>query len=383
MKKIGLVTYYGDNFGACMQAYALQTSLKKIGGNCEIVACPEGIPHVKGKRSKFSMLKNAIKALFEGNFVKHYKTRECVLRTNKNIHNKCEEFRQNYLNIIQNGNESWEDFYVNIPEYDIFVCGSDQIWNPTFYGCCHPIYYLDFVPNEKKRVAYAPSIGIKNIEECYQKDLKKFVEKFDSVSVREFNSISQLQSICDKEIEWVLDPTLLLRKDEYDIFFSRISIPQEPYIFCYLFGDKDDTEDIKNRVKDILGFKVVSIPFVSREILSSDEKFDDAGPIEFINLIKNAAFVLTDSFHATAFSINFQVPFISLLRQKDSDRNEMSSRLYSLLNKLHLEERLVKNIADIPQELLNVDFSKSNKLLEQYRKDSISFLERGVRLYEK
>ena len=124
---------------------------------------------------------------------------------------------------------------------------------------------------------------------------------------------------------------------------------------------------------------VVSVPFAAREILSKDKKLNNIGPTDFINLIKNAAFVLTDSFHATAFSINFQVPFVSLLRQEITEKNEMSSRLYSILAKLKLEHRLVKDERSIPRELLNLNFSESELLLNKYRFESIDFLKEALK----
>lgn len=379
MQKIGLVTYYGDNFGACMQAYALQTVLCELKGNCEIIACPEGSPDSFQSHSQGHLIKNALKALLNGKFFSRYKTRKFVLQTNKNIHNRCESFRLQYLNIIHNGNHTWGDFYINIPNYDAYVCGSDQIWNPTFYGQCHPIYYLNFVSSGKRKVAYAPSIGIKNIEDKHKDTLMEYLSTFDAVSVRESNAIGLLQPFCKKTIHWVLDPTLLISKEKYDTLNYDIDIPKEPYVFCYLFGEKKDTAQIKKKIVKRLGLKVVSVPFVAREILSKDKKLNNIGPTDFINLIKNAAFVLTDSFHATAFSINFQVPFVSLLRQEITEKNEMSSRLYSILAKLKLEHRLVKDERSIPRELLNLNFSESELLLNKYRFESIDFLKEALK----
>ena len=113
--------------------------------------------------------------------------------------------------------------------------------------------------------------------------------------------------------------------------------------------------------------------------MSSDQKLNDVGPADFINLIKNAAFVITDSFHATAFSINFHVPFISLLRQELTERNEMSSRIYSILKQLQLDFRLVKNVEDIPERLMEMDFGTSEELLNIYREQSLCFLMEGLK----
>ena len=378
MSKIGLITYYGDNFGACMQAYALQTVLTRISGDCEIIACPEGVPNVENKHNKIRFIKNALKALFTGKFVSRYRTRKFVLKANKNINIRCTDFRGKYLKLAKNGFQSWEDFYKGTLDYNTYVCGSDQIWNPTFYGQCHPIYYLDFVPDNKVKVAYAPSVGIKNIDDKYKEQLRKYLSSFNAISVRETNAIDLLQPYYDKEIQWVLDPTLLLDEKDYNKLSFDVDIPKKPYIFCYLFGQKKNTAKIKKIISKRLGLPVVSIPFVDREILSSDIKLDDVGPVDFINLIKNATCVITDSFHATAFSINFKVPFVSLLRQDLTDKAEMSSRIYSILKQMHLEHRLIKDIEDIPKNILSINFNESAELLSGYRKKSIDFLKKGL-----
>lgn len=379
MAKIGLVTYYGDNFGACMQAYALQTVLQKLEGNCEIIACPEGVPGKVEPKRKSKLIMNAVKALFKGELFSRYKTRKFVLEANKNTNRRCEAFRDRYLKIKKNGYQVWEEFYNQPLDYDVYVCGSDQIWNPTFYGQCHPIYYLDFVSNDKVKIAYAPSLGIKNIEEKDQSDLRKYLSTFDAISVREINAVDILQPFCAQKVHWVLDPTLLLCEKDYEVLSFDIQLPAKPYIFCYLFGEKENTNQIKREVSKRLGLPIVSIPFVSREILSSDQKLNDVGPADFINLIKNAAFVITDSFHATAFSINFHVPFISLLRQELTERNEMSSRIYSILKQLQLDFRLVKNVEDIPERLMEMDFGTSEELLNIYREQSLCFLMEGLK----
>lgn len=376
-KKIGLVTYYGDNYGACLQAYALQSSINNLGYICSIVEYKAIFSKCKNK----NIISKFIKIL-KDNDVKHiisrYKTSKYITEANQSRHALCEKFRDSNLQIAHNKCLSDEDFYLIPLDFDAYVCGSDQIWNPTFYGKCHPIYYLDFVPIGKKRIAYAPSVGISDIDVKYEDDLKKYLNKFDNISVREINSVDLLSKYTTKKIEWVLDPTLLLKVEDYMKLECDIIAPQKPYIFCYLFGIDENTNNIKRKIKSITNMDIVSIPFVKREILSDDIKIMDAGPTEFIHLIKNASLVLTDSFHATVFSINFKIPFVSLLRQKENEKNEMSSRIKSILKKLNLENRLIKDIDSIPSDLMNINFSETERKLEKYRKESIRYLKEAL-----
>lgn len=376
-KSVGLVTYYGDNYGACLQAYALQSSINQLGYICSIVEYTSIFSQGK-KKNILSKLIEILKCNDMKQIMNRYKTSKYITEANEHRHALCEKFRQANLKIAHNKCVSDEDFYLTPPEFDAYVCGSDQIWNPTFYGKCHPIYYLDFVPKGKKRIAYAPSIGVSYIDEKYVDELTKYLNKFDNISVREISSVKLLSQFTSKKTEWVLDPTLLLKEQDYIKLECNISISNKPYIFCYLFGVEDNIDAIKREIKSITKMPVISVPFVKREILSDDIKIMDAGPSEFVHLIKNAALVLTDSFHATAFSINFKVPFVSLLRQKENEKNEMSSRIKSILGQLNLENRLVKDIDGIPENLLNMDFDDAEIKLEQYRKNSIRYLQEAL-----
>lgn len=375
MNKVGLVTYYGDNYGACLQAYALQTSIKNLGYECAVI---EYNITYDNRSNKKSFVKKLIDVLKTGNPINRYKTRQFVLKSNVERHKDFESFRKENLIFSNNGYTRVDEFYNAPPQFDLYLCGSDQIWNPSFYGRCNPIYYLDFVPDNKKRVSYAPSVGVTEIEDSYEDNLSKYLNKFNYISVREDSSVELLKKYTDKEIKWVLDPTLLLNFENYKVLKNKVKIPAEPYIFCYLFGTESNIKVIKDKITKELNMKVVSIPFVSREILSDDIKLSSAGPEDFVHLIKNAALVVTDSFHATAFSINFKTPFVSLFRQKETEKNEMSSRLKSILKKMHLENRLIRNVEELPEDLLNMDFTESKKLLNQYRKESTEFLKTAL-----
>ena len=149
----------------------------------------------------------------------------------------------------------------------------------------------------------------------------------------------------------------------------------EPYIFCYLFGEREYVAEIKKKVTEMTGLKVVCIPFVPRELDSNDEKIFDAGPAEFISLIKNASLVLTDSFHATAFSINLETPFISLCRFDKNDKKSMNDRLVTILNLVDLSDRLVDVDDMISADFLyDIDFVKAQDLLEKKRRIDRQFL---------
>ena len=255
----------------------------------------------------------------------------------------------------------------------MYLCGSDQIWNPNLY-CDNGFYFAEFAPDKAVKISYASSVGVSSVNKKQAEFMAPLLNGLDVISTREQKGADIINSISKKTATVVLDPTLLLDGDAW----SQISKPRmidEPYVFCYLFGELEYATEMKKRVKEITGMKVVSIPFVPRELNSDDEKIFEAGPLEFISLIKNASLVLTDSFHATAFSINLKTPFISLCRFNKNDKKSMNDRLVTILNLVGLSGRLIYEGDTISDDFLyDIDFEKAHILLEQKRAEDRQFL---------
>ena len=287
--------------------------------------------------------------------------------------NKFADFRKEYLRIKNTKYKSYSEYMENPPLYDIYLCGSDQIWNPNLY-CENGFYFAGFAPDSALKLSYASSVGVSVVNKKQADFMAPLLNRFDVISTREQKGADIINLISDKTATVVLDPTLLLNSDDWSLVASARMF-DEPYVFCYLFGERDYVEKVKKIVKDITGMKVVCIPFVPRELDSDDEKLFDAGPAEFISLIKHASLVLTDSFHATAFSINLKTPFISLCRFDKSDRKSMNDRLVTLLNMVDLSDRLVDANDKISNDhIYDVDFEKAHKLLDEKRQRDYKFL---------
>ena len=373
MKKVGLITYYGDNYGGVLQAYALQRLVKEQHFECELIS-----NEFLGRKSRVQKLKNKMSNLLSA--VKHptdYRAKREVYHqyaSDRKIKAaKFEAFRKAHLNIQNTGYDSYRQYVDNPPQYDIYLCGSDQIWNPNLY-CDKGFYFAGFAPENALKIAYASSIGVSSVTKKQAAFMAPLLNRLDVVSTREQKGADIINAISDKQARVVLDPTLLLNADDW----SEVAAPrlfEEPYIFCYLFGERDYIETVKKTVKELTGMKFVCIPFVPRELDSDDEKIFDAGPAEFISLIRNASLVLTDSFHATAFSINLKTPFISLCRFNKSDKKGMNDRLVTILNTVGLSDRLVDADDAVTAEFLyDIDFEKACSLLDEKRQTDRRFL---------
>lgn len=376
MKKVGLVTYYGDNYGGCLQAYALQQMIRRHDVDCEIIEYNILTNSVISKfRRRLGYLIHPIKRFREHRIMRQSRPFQAMR------HRKFEEFRKNYLKIAVNGNKSGQDFYVNPPQYDAYWCGSDQIWNPCLTNSVNPVYFLDFVPEGKARIAYAPSVAVSEVPAAFQAEMAGYLEKFTLISVREIQSVETIGKFSNVKVTPVLDPTLMLTAEDWKALLPANRTHSEPYIFCYLFGDMPYIRRVKEHIREVTGYKLVSFPYNTREMVSDDILVYDAGPLDFVEAIRNAAFVITDSFHATAFCCNFNVPFYSLLRVDPKDPHSMHSRLFSLLNILGCPERIVTpGQPEIDDKLMDCDFTRVNAKLREWRERSSQYIEKAMEL---
>lgn len=373
MKKVALSTCYIHNYGACLQAFALQQFLKKLNIESEIIPF---IP--KSNKIKDNFFKRKFKSLQMGglrNVVKSF-----IIRSNAKNNIKrgkyFDTFIEQKLVFNNNINPLVELYKQKIDEYDAYICGSDQIWNPLIYGDKNqPEYFLDYAPEGKKRIAYVPSIGVSKLPDSCKDEMKQLLLKMTHISIREADGAKIINELTGKNVPVLLDPTLLLTAEEWSGFVANYLI-EKPYILCYLFGDLPYINKFVQYLKKETGYKIVTMPYHPREMVGNKKVVWDAGPLEFVGLIKNAALVCTDSFHATAFSINQKTPFYSLARFNSNDKNSQNSRIYNILSKFNLQDRLITPNQNFPgkTDFSKIDFSKIEKILNEERKKSFNYL---------
>lgn len=376
-KKVGLVTCFLNNYGACLQAYALENVIDGLGYNCFIINYypPEGyIKPSYGIKKLIMQCFSIMPSLF---VPKRYKDYYCSGRYE--FDRQFDRFRNKYLRFDSKHIHDEKSILQNPSKMDTYVCGSDQIWNPTFYGGNNKIYLLKFVPDGKKRIAYAPSIGINKIPEQYEKDFINLINRYSTISVREDAGAKIVKELTGRDCRVVLDPTLLISRSNWIKLIKPPKITK-PYIFLYLFGTRDFIGEFIEHIKNIADIPIVAIPFTEREKANDFKKLYSAGPLDFVSLIANASLVITDSFHATAFSINLNIPFYALLRDEENNPEGMNSRIHSILHLTGLNNRLIFNKSNFPKDLnSDMDFSDSNNRLNKKRKEDIDFLREALK----
>lgn len=348
------------NYGASLQEYALLKYLESLGHEAKTI-------HYKPDylSSHFNLWKVANPKMKKNIILKWcyllYKlpTRLISLKRKKSF----DEFSEKYIKKTSLKYESNDDLLKNLPEADIYICGSDQIWNSFFQNGKDPAFYLNFVPEDKVKVSYAASFAIDSIEENLKAFVKKNVESIDFVSVRETSAVDILSDLGIECVQ-VLDPVFLLPVAHWDSF----DIPsfKENYIFVYDFDTNQEIRHLALKIKKEKGYKIYT---VNSNIKYADHNFNLEGPEVYLALVKNAKKILTNSFHAVAFSLIFKKNFLVF------NRNEkINTRMQDLLGLLNLSEFMVceKGVVsnnDVNYEkvapLLGKNILKSKKFLKK------------------
>ncbi len=373
--KIGILTLVPyDNYGGILQGYALQTILQRNGHDVHILRTK-----LYNYRPKRTIIKDTIKWLIKYYLLKR-KDVPCI-----NIYKylpyrvqKIQPFINKWINFTRTFRNSHDIYNFIIKEkYEGFVVGSDQVWRP----CLSPDLYhmfLDFLPStdKRKRVAYAASFGVDNNEfsNSQIKICKHLLQRFDAISVRERSGINLCKKLFDVEAVNVLDPTMLLDKEDYlSLIKNYIPINPNIQLMQYVFFFNNDENNIISKISQLLGIEPTNLMtkrFLHQVYEKNQLKDSVFCPVEeWIYAYSHSKFVITDSFHGTVFCIIFNVPFIVV-------SPVASTRFQSLLSTFGLEHRLVMKSEEVTSNLINekINWNAINKKREELKEQSINFL---------
>lgn len=365
MKKIGLMTWFSyDNYGSVLQAYALNEVISSKNNEVKII-------NYEPRNRKKTIFDLSFKYYINQLLEKISWKKNGYIK--KNIEDKYSIFRKKYFTLTDKC-DGYTDLKKVSENFDCVVCGSDQIWSPLAYD---ENYYLSFAESTKK-IAYAPSFGVNQIKnKQLLARIIKIVNEFDTLSVREVVGRDILAQCNNKNIEVVLDPTLLLDSNDWKQKME-IRTNSKKYIFCYFLGKNIKYFKIAEKIAKKLNMELYVVPINKQSLNKKYNVLENCGPKEFVEYIYNASLVLTDSYHGMLFSLNFNKPFIIFKRFKDKKNSSQNSRIYNIIKKFKLENCLYNNsLKNIPNEK-NMDFAYINKILKEERKKSISYLENSI-----
>lgn len=350
MGKIGVVTLFGYvNYGNKLQNYAVQRIFEKAGYAVETIVCIDNwwyepcarIYHL-GKAllgDKIAARKNKLRM-----FTKEYLPVRFIYSKNKHISESIAR------------------------EYSFFVVGSDQVWNPEIDLSLWN-YFLQFA-SKNQRICLSPSIATENIPVEKYNLFKEGMSGFQHLSCREEKGAELIYEMTGKKCEWLLDPTLYITKDEWQKFEEPISIAKK-YVLCFFLGNiSDGAKTSINQYAEINSLEVINLNDIQCSYYVSN-------PQQFVWMIDHSQMIFTDSFHATAFSINMNKPFYVFERKETQDiANHMFSRLESLTKMFELQDRCVSQFKDKDMEFTtDCDFQRVNMILFEKRRKMQKYID--------
>lgn len=340
--KVGVITCHKVyNYGASLQSYALQHYLKKKGIKAYLI---NYLPDLfRSKYNLFFVREDRRKIVTKFPILKllmPLSNRQMLITWGrKKAFNK---FDTEHIDLSPSSYSSIDELKKNPPVADIYITGSDQVWNTDMSNGRDASYFLDFGDEKIKRISYADSFGISNIKEEYKAPIKEWLKRFKAISVREKTGLNILASMgYTNNCTNVIDPVFLLSKDEWaNLSQNHIhrKLEKIPYILVYDFYHNDiKVKKIVEKIAKEKNLKIVSINDTKR-LSYANININNAGPLDFVWLIHHATTVVSTSFHATAFSIIFQKDFYSytLLTQKNASRMSDLLDLCQIKNRLNI-----------------------------------------------
>lgn len=360
MKTVTVTFHAEHNYGAVLQAYALQKYLLNSGFDNEIIdirhsASVDKIRIFKKVDSCRDLANNFFSLL-------RYKSLKVGL-------NRFIDFVDCYQNKTHIYN-SISDLIMNPPNSDVYICGSDQIWNIS--NVVSKEFFLQFGGKKVRRISYAASFGVSEFNDEKMTILADYLKDFDAISVREKSGVDLLYSKLSYNATRCIDPVFLLHDCWSELSRKAKNIlPDKKYILVYSLYNNDLMKNTIKKSKRKYGYEIVQIGYKGYSPLYHDKMILNAGPLEFISLIKNAQAVITSSFHGTAFSIIFKKPFLAVVNPL------VGSRIMDLLSDIGLQDRIV-NDEDQYKSLMDISFRVADVKLQDLISSSKDFLSKAI-----
>lgn len=385
------------NYGSSLQGFATIKKVADLGYDFEIIR------YNKKRRISFS-IKNFIGLMRSGAYKqwkymqqkkKDFKEHPEFARTRHVREKAVDAFKKKYLDSVSRFYNGYKELQNGSKNYGVVFVGSDQVWGPlSLYTRFYNLYFVD---ENVPKFSYASSFGVSEIFPWQRKGVAGFLNRMQMIGVREQRGKEIVKELTGKDAKVVCDPTFLLTADEWlkalqeneksrgqQRYQEPYSI-KEPYILIYVLGERKEVREQIKKLKKESGLKVVNLPHIDNYHAMDDTLGDinlyDVDPFDFIRLIKEAKYIVTDSFHGSVFSILMHKNFVTFYRKPSSEKGNTNSRIDSLFNILGLSDRLFNGYI-YSQIQKNINYDYVEKKIDVLRKDSLEFLRKGLNLCE-
>lgn len=367
-KKVGIITLHRVvNYGSVLQTYALQEKIKDLGYEVEII---DYFPERLTMLGMLKRIKNKGKK-FKKSFIIRNIARLIILPSYIMRFNMFFSFLKKYIKMTDKVYTSPQELRNEQFDFDIYCTGSDQVWNSGWNEKIDHPYFLTFAPNNKRKIAYAASFGKKELEKFEIEETREMLKRYDEISVREKSGVDIIRKLGIDNVTNVVDPTLLLSGDEWRKISSQ-KYKGKNYILVYNLNRNKKIDNYAKELSKKTGLKIIYLSYQFHEFYKKGKMKCNPKVEDFISLIDNASYVISDSFHATAFSLNLNTQFIIVYPGK------YSTRLQSILELLNLEGRVAKNEKDLSIINNMIDYKIINKKMDLMRKKSIDWLSNSL-----
>ena len=385
MKKIGIAAVtYKENFGSALQTYATQYTLEKLGYDARIFEIKGVHRSIMAKKLWYyaGRLFDPVEAKYLfANLTSRSRKKASVASDGfaqemKVRHQMYADFNKKWNKMLPSV-KGWSGLRKQASEMDAVVVGSDQLWRPSNIVGCY--YTLEFVPDKVKKISFSTSFGVPELPARLHRHAKRFLSRIEHISVREDSGTEIVKKESGREVKVVCDPTMMLTAEEWMHIQDEKPFADGNYILMYLMGDNPVQREFVKKLSKETGCRIIGLlhgaTYISYDEEVADEKPFDVGPSEFVNLIRNAQFVCTDSFHCCVFSILNSTKFFAFRRWPDGSKFSANDRLYTLLKFTGLERRMLDGNEEVKSCAADeIDFKGVLERVAQRRKESIDYL---------
>ena len=383
-----MTLYRNNNYGAVLQAYALQSYIKKYWPDCETI---NYYREINGKaRKPRPILINSIISILRSMRLNNSYDFISYIKIQKKINSRNKMFNEFICEFISESKKTYVG-HRNLKElntiYDLFIAGSDNIWNKNLLDSA---FFLDFVDDNKGKMSYAAGMSYDSADSNIIDFIKPLLYRLDFISTREPSGRILIERITSRSVFRALDPTFLLIGDEWRLIEKKVNIDSDNgYILCFFIEPVEFMFREAKILREETGKKIVCLPMLHQKICPAEMDYADIclfdiGPQELLSLIRQADFICTDSFHGTAFSVIFNKQFACFRRFRDEKRTSLNLRIDYLLDSLGILDRIVESEDKIINVYQNrIDYSQINVRLEKLRNESIEFLCNGINSLDK
>ena len=365
-RKVGIVTLHGyHNYGNKLQNYAMHKVLSDFGFTTDTLILHKQLHFFSTIQNRFKMIFRQSPSKSIEIVIKRFKPKRYSKEDEKLVNSRTDIFKQFSKDYLSEKFLKLDiDNVAKInKEYNYFVTGSDQVWNPVYISNMEK-YFLTFA-DKSKRVEYAPSFSCPKLPKSHEKKYRKWLREMSRVSVRETEGAEIIRELTGINAPVLVDPTLLLSKKQWLSIANKASNrPEQGYILTYFLGEtSSDTEQYIQNLAQEKNTKIIRLGDIH------DKESYITGPREFIDYINNAAVLLTDSFHGVVFSILLETPF--LVYERKTNIPTMYSRIETLLDRFDLRHREARNVV---QDIFDIDFGHTYEILEFEKEKSLNYL---------